>query len=97
MNVPAKRLDDIDEPEDRAKAPGEFMWLEDGKGSVSSLWFVCPCGCGEESAVNIEPHGAAPRWKWDGNREKPTLTPSLHKTAGCKWHGYLRNGEWVRA
>lgn len=29
-------------------------------------------------------------WEWDGNREHPTLTPSLHWVD--VWHGWLRAG-----
>ena len=29
-------------------------------------------------------------WGWDGNQEKPTLTPSIH--APGQWHGYLKAG-----
>lgn len=37
-------------------------------------------------------------WNWDGNREAPTLTPSiLHWGNGrdepATWHGYLRDGK----
>ena len=37
-----------------------------------------------------------PVWQWDGNREKPTLSPSI----GCgprpdfHWHGYLKAGRF---
>lgn len=37
----------------------------------------------------------SPSWQWDGNREKPTLSPSVH-TFG-HWHGWVRNGEMVEA
>ncbi len=31
-------------------------------------------------------------WEWDGNREAPTLSPSiLSRTTG--WHGYMRAGQ----
>ena len=35
-------------------------------------------------------------WLWDGNYEKPTLTPSLDSTdaSGCGWHGFLTAGAW---
>lgn len=36
-----------------------------------------------------------PSWQWDGNREKPTLSPSIH--AYSHWHGWIRNGEMVEA
>ncbi len=33
-------------------------------------------------------------WRWDGNRDKPTLTPSIiHRN--CGWHGYLTAGQWI--
>lgn len=32
-------------------------------------------------------------WGWDGNREAPTLTPSLHWIG--VWHGWMRAGEIV--
>lgn len=32
-------------------------------------------------------------WEWDGNREKPTLNPSVH-AVGC-WHGWVRSGRMV--
>ena len=39
-------------------------------------------------------------WKWDGNVERPTLTPSINcvaekggkPTGGCGWHGHITNG-----
>jgi hypothetical protein len=41
-------------------------------------------------------------WSWDGNREAPTLSPSiLHRGNGrqqpATWHGYLRAGELIDA
>lgn len=39
-------------------------------------------------------------WKWDGNREAPTLTPSILHWGGGRgepatWHGYLTAGKLV--
>lgn len=31
-------------------------------------------------------------WKWDGDEVKPTLTPSIQKLSGCRWHGWLQGG-----
>ena len=33
----------------------------------------------------------SPSWEWDGNREEPTLCPSIN-VVGC-WHGFLRKGK----
>ena len=42
-----------------------------------------------------------PVWGWDGDLERPTLTPSINSEGGpgpwYKWHGYLRAGELVTA
>lgn len=41
-----------------------------------------------------------PVWHWDGNRETPTLTPSIlhHPHDGRPdWHGYLTAGKLVEA
>ena len=32
-------------------------------------------------------------WGWDGDLERPTLTPSIDCHAdGCGWHGFIREG-----
>ncbi len=30
-------------------------------------------------------------WDWDGNKEEPTLQPSVH-CLGCDWHGHIFAG-----
>lgn len=32
-------------------------------------------------------------WQWDGNREAPTLTPSLHLVG--VWHGWMTQGRLI--
>ena len=34
-----------------------------------------------------------PSWDWDGNRERPTFSPSINHES-C-WHGFLRAGRCV--
>ena len=50
----------------------------------------------------IKPVQDKAAWGWDGNREAPTLTPSiLHwgdgKDKPATWHGFLREGKFVTA
>ena len=54
------------------------------------LMFWCP-GCDEPHGPRIE--GGSP-WTWDGNREQPTLSPSILVTdhAGSRCHSFLRAG-----
>lgn len=35
------------------------------------------------------------QWTWDGNEDKPTLTPSLHAVG--VWHGKVTAGQLVEA
>jgi hypothetical protein len=52
------------------------------------LHIICP-KCGHLAGIHFSELG----WKWDGNIEKPTCTPSiLHDSPKCGWHVYLTNG-----
>ena len=67
-------------------------------GEIAGLGFRCPCGCGREgylpfAGIERDVPGA-PEWEWDGNQLTPTLSPSVLQVGGCRWHGWLRNGEW---
>lgn len=80
--------------------PGSFDFSLGGdmRRGFHGLLFVCPCGCGDigHLPLRIPPVVVAqqPSWDWDGNEEQPTLTPSIRKLDGCKWHGYLTRGVW---
>lgn len=58
-----------------------------------TLLFWCP-GCKCLHTAEIEkrnPFGGL--WTWDGNVDKPTLTPSMNLPGRC--HFYLREGQMV--
>lgn len=42
-------------------------------------------------------NGGRAQWDWDGNRESPTIAPSINCSAHCGWHGYIRAGRCVDA
>lgn len=71
---------------------GDFSIEAEDRG----LFYLCPCGCGAEGYLDFRSaeNPQHPSWKWDGNREAPTLSPSILRTSGCRWHGYLRDGWW---
>lgn len=55
---------------------------------------------GELVTLPIEsvPNPNAQDWQWDGNREAPTLSPSIrvlntHEGELDRWHGYLKAGK----
>lgn len=46
-------------------------------------------------AIPISREGDSQHWGWDGNRESPTLSPSIdrHPSWLCPgWHGWMRAG-----
>ncbi len=75
-------------------------------GANGHIIFVCPAGKRCSVLVGPQPidNHAQKRcsiWGWDGNSERPTLTPSINcravdddgkPTSGCGWHGFITNG-----
>lgn len=45
--------------------------------------------------VRQELNETGKHWGWDGNEDKPTLTPSVHSIG--HWHGWVRDGVLVEA
>lgn len=88
----ATLVSDIDAP---GTPPGAFEFYTSGGRQSAGMLYVCPCGCGMQGALAFKPD-PSPSWHWDGNREKPTLSPSVHHLIDGKthWHGYLRAGIW---
>jgi len=77
------------------------------------LWVVLPCEGGELHGIPIKGPGSDPpadraTWNWDGNEDKPTLTPSILTWRSKDvnkpdtpdnreevWHGFITNGRAV--
>jgi len=78
---------------------GDFCYYETSgvmparDDQIAGMIIRCP-GCNVESAVSFHPEDRV-HWEWDGDREKPTLSPSLNSVGCCGWHGWLREGQWV--
>lgn len=77
--------------------PGTVHWYrtnaDGGKcadGEIRVMYFTCPCGCGQVGACPVRGIG----WTWNKSLEKPTLAPSILLPSGCRWHGYLTDGEF---
>lgn len=74
-------------PVDHKTQPGDFSWNED-----FTVIYVClPCDK-HMDAIHVQRGGPGGSrvWGWDGNKDKPTLTPSIHYLG--HWHGYLNAG-----
>jgi hypothetical protein len=79
-----------------------FALGEDGKPRNFS--FACPHGngrCGKlliaegphSSRHGVNQNGLRAQWHWNGDRERPTFSPSVN-CFDC-WHGYIENGRCV--
>lgn len=69
--------------------------IEVGPGRVQ---FRCP-GCGWLHVLNIDPEKARPRWTFNGDVERPTITPSINATverladpAPKRCHSFVTDG-----
>ena len=81
--------------------------VEGQPGATAHIQFVCPNG--KRCAVLLGPsfvpkatEDALNVWGWNGDHERPTLTPSVNclsekngkPTGGCGWHGFIIDGEF---
>ena len=79
---------------------GEWAWVVQEEGG-EPIWLVFGCPCGDRMCnglISVDRDGDnPPTWKWDGDWDAPTLTPSIQRRGGlgCDWHGYLTAGEFV--
>ncbi|WP_295205873.1 DUF6527 family protein [uncultured Brevundimonas sp.] len=86
-------VDDLDHVLEPGAVEIREVLISDSEKSVG-LAFICPCGCGREGYLPTDVTTQGPRWDWNGDRERPTVRPSVQFVGGCKWHGFLTNGEW---
>ena len=95
MPVKARAVDEI---EASSAMPGayELVAAYSEPDRVAGMAFICPCGCEREGYLPLNGDGdPGPSWEWDGNKEAPTLTPSVQQIGGCRWHGWLTDGVWI--
>lgn len=95
-SCPATLVADIDEHLSDG-TPGAFSYYamhgDPPDAPPAGPHFVRPCGCGAIGGVSFR-GSRRPQWSYDGDREKPTCTPSILFTGGCptRWHGFLTAG-----
>lgn len=77
---------------------GDFAWRF-ADGDVRLLVVAIPCihhrGWIHSEWTIGHKNECGAQWSWDGNEDKPTLSPSLH--AKGIWHGYVKEGKLVEA
>ena len=102
MNPVPGKMFDGDPYEDEGKqfwnyGPGAMCWYI-GPTGRRFLRLLTPHQNREQEYVSlpVKPYeGQMASWEWDGNLERPTLTPSIDILTTGGWHGYVTNGNLV--
>jgi hypothetical protein len=91
----AVRANHVKDVDDEAAPPGAFEFDEGEAG----MFYKCPCGCVRTGYLRFRQTDPQqrPSWVWNGDRERPTLEPSVHHLIAGEthWHGWLRDGVWT--
>ena len=67
------------------------------RGVVRSLVLRCPCGCGDNYIINLDPR-AGPAWRHYRRKGTLSLYPSYWRNGGCGSHFIINRNEiwWCR-
>lgn len=100
--VRAIHVANFDDYDAKGKQPGSFWFAVDKSDQPKVINFSCPCGCGAIHGLSVPPADEDDKkygrhlWDWDGNREAPTVSPSIraYESNGkdTHWHGFLKKG-----
>ena len=74
--------------------PGDVVLVERGRPRL--LVMACPCGCGEQIPVNLDPR-SGPAWRYYPMRKSGiSLFPSVWRGSGCRSHFIIwRDQIWL--
>lgn len=62
------------------------------RGRPRHLVVRCPCGCGDDISLNVDPE-AGPCWRILRGGERLTVMPSVWRETGCESHFFLWRDE----
>jgi hypothetical protein len=60
-------------------------------GIVIGYWHWCPACCGPHPIHTAAPNNTGAQWRFDGNLEAPTFSPSVNCGPG-RCHYFIRSG-----
>ena len=97
--IKCKRFFRYEDVHDSGYGVGGFFWLPAEKRSnpdfeLLLIWLpdgVCRLHCHRDPYLSHTVNGHTV-WQWDGNRDSPTLSPSILNPEEGGWHGFLRSG-----
>ena len=82
--------------------PWSFWRTQGGHdGPPQGLFTLCPF-CGKLGTIAFQGSGIPDRkeWHWNGDADRPTLSPSVHSMiaeGGCGMHVWVTNGQIIDA
>lgn len=92
-SIDCTKVDESPSLYDTQTKPGDFHWSEEYLG-MRYIYVHLP---GQDRWDPIKVHRGPALgervWGWDGNEDKPTLTPSIDLRE--RWHGHLTAGRLV--
>lgn len=72
---------------------GEILYAVEMEGSPWLAVLSCPCGCKDLIYLNLLPD-SRPCWTLEiDERRRPSISPSIDRTEGCRSHFFLWKGE----
>lgn len=76
---------------DQLRLPGDAALVN--RGTPRWLIVSCPCGCGDQIPINLDPR-SGPAWEYYGdNRFGITIFPSIWRDTGCRSHFIIWYGQ----
>lgn len=100
LPIPMRRV----EEEEGIKQRGDFTWTISKETGQRYIIVAIPDIPSLDGTVHHDTrcipvkegsNDPGKHWGWDGNEDKPTLTPSIHAIG--VWHGWVRSGMLVEA
>lgn len=91
--IPARWVGETESREvapNRLSFPGDMLLV---RRSGTDRWFImrCPCGCGDDVPVNLDPR-TGPAWRLYKPGRRATLYPSVWRDNGCRSHYIVHHG-----
>lgn len=72
-----------DEARKLVAKPGDAALIV--RGNPISIVLGCPCGCGDQLTINLDPR-SGPAWRFFESNGEVTLYPSVWRESGCRSH-----------
>lgn len=80
----------IEDPIDSPK--NKILYVVGTSDEPWQVELLCPCGCKDKIVLPVN-ESTEPRWRLKTINNKPSLSPSIWRSKGCKSHFILKKGK----